>query len=121
VFQEMRGQRQHAAFHFQRGHVLGLKFLGGKIVRLPRIDFGAAGEHIDGGETVFGPGVDRQMRFGDHDNARDAVRIKGVEHHVDNPRFGDFGGFHHYRFDFVHIIQDFGIAVVEFDQEMPTK
>ena len=117
----MRGKREHAAFHFQRGHIFGFKFFRRKIVGLPRIDFRPAREHIDRRKIIFGPGVDRQMRFGDHHHAGDPMRIKRVEDHVDNARFGHLGRFDHNFFNFVYIVQDFGIAVVEFDEEMTSE
>jgi hypothetical protein len=121
VLQEVRRKRQHAAFHFHRGHVFRLKFLGGKIVRPPWIYFGAARKDIDGSKIIFGPCVNRQMRFGNDDDAGNSVRIKGMENNIHDSGFGHFRRFNHDRFDFVHIVQDFGVAMVEFDEEVPTE
>jgi hypothetical protein len=121
VLQKMRRKRKHAASHFHRGHIFGFKFLGGKVVRPPRIDFGAAGKYINGREIVFGPGVNSEMRFGNHDHAGDAVRIKGMKNDIHDSGLGHFGGLDHNGFHFVNIVQDFGVAVVKFDEEVPSK
>jgi hypothetical protein len=121
VFQQVSGKRKHAAFHFHRGHIFSFKLLGSKIVRPPRIYFGAARKNIDRGETVFGPGVDGQMRFSNHHHARNAVWIKRVKHDIHDSRFGDFCRFDHDGFDFVYIVQDFGITLVKFYEEVPSE
>jgi len=117
----MRRQRQHSALHFHRGHVFGFKFLGGKIVRLPRIDFGAARKDIDRRKTEFRPRVDGQMRFGNHDHARDPVRIERMKDHIHDACFGRLGRIDHNGFDFMDIVQDFGVAVVKFDEKMTSE
>ena len=121
VLQEVRGQGKHAALHFQRGHIFRFKFFGGVIVRLPWIDLGSTGEHIDRSEIIFGPGVNRQMRLRDHHDAGNAVRIEGVEDNVDNSGFRVLGRFDHDGFHFMHIVEDFRIAVVEFNEEMSSE
>ena len=121
MLQKMRRQGQHAALHFDGGHVLGFKFFGGVVVGFPGIDFRPAGKHIQRRKIIFRPRVDRQVRFGDHDHTRDPVRIKRMEHDVDDPRLRVFGGFDHDGFDFMDIVEDFGITVVKFDQQMSSE
>ena len=121
MLQQMRRHGKHAALHFDGGHVLGFKFFGGVRVGFPGIDFRAAGKHIEGSKIIFGPRMNRQMRFGDDHHAGDAVRIEGVKHHIHNPGFGVFGRFNHDGFNFMNIVQDFGIAVVEFDEQMSSE
>jgi hypothetical protein len=111
----MRWEWQDAALHFDGGHAFRFKFFGGEIIGLPRIDLCAAGENVERREIIFRPCVDREMRFGDHDDAGDSVGVKRVKHDIDDARLRVFGGFNHNGFDFMHIIKDFGIAVVEFD------
>ena len=112
---------EHAALHFDRGHILGFEFLDHKIVRAPGINFGATRIDIDRGVIVFGPGVDGEMRFGDDDDTGDAMRIKRVEDSIDDSGPGMFGGVHHDRFDFMHVVQHFGVAIIKFDQQVPAK
>ena len=121
MLEQMCGHGKHAALHLNGGHILGFKFFRREIIRPPGIDFRAAGVDIDRSEIEFRPGMNREMRLRDHNNAGDAVRIKGVEHDVHNSRMGMLGRIHHDRFDFVNIVQDFGIAVVKFDQQMPAE
>jgi hypothetical protein len=107
MFQQMSRQREHAAFHFHRGHIFRFKSFGGEIIRFPGIDFRAARKNVDRRETVFGPGMNGEMRLGDHDDAGNSVRIKRVKNDVHNARFGVFGRLHHNGFHFMHIIKDF--------------
>ena len=116
MFQQMRRQRKHAAFHFNGGHVFSFKFFRHVIISAPRINFRTAGVNIDGSKIKFGPRMNRQMRFGDHHHAGDAVRIKRMKNDIDNPGMRMLGGFHHDGFNFVHIIENFAIAVVELNQ-----
>jgi hypothetical protein len=121
MFQQMTGQGKHAALHFDRGHIFRLKFLGGKRIRSPGINFGAARKNVEGSEIIFRPGMNRQMRLGNDDHAGDPVRVKRMEDDIHDPRMRMFGRFHHDGFNFMNIVQDFGIAMVKFDQKMSSK
>jgi hypothetical protein len=44
------------------------------------------------------------------------VRVEGMKDHIHDSRLGDFGRFNHDGFYFMDIVQDFGVAVIEFDE-----
>jgi hypothetical protein len=119
VLQQAGGNWQNSTLHFNGGHIFCFKFFRRVIVSPPGIDFRPAGEDIHRRVIVFGPGMDGEMRFGNHDHAGDSVRVKGVEYRVNDPRPGVLGGIDHDGFHFMDIVQEFGIAVVEFNQQMP--
>lgn len=87
--------------------------------RTPWIERIAAGEQIDRREAVLGPRVDREMRFGDHDDAGDAVRAEVVHDDVrDDRRPGELHGGDELLAEAIHEIQDLGIAAVILDEEV---
>lgn len=104
MLQHFGRQLKDAALHFHRRAILGLETLRHVIVRAPRVDFGAAGVNVDGSKIVFRPGVDREVRFGDDDDAGDAVRVEGVEHDVHDVRARMLGRVHHDAFNFMYIV-----------------
>lgn len=115
------GQRENTTLHFNRGHIFGFKFFRRKVIGLPGIDLRAAGEDIERSKIIFGPGMDRQMRFRDDDHSGNSMRVKRVKDHIDNAGFGDFGRLDHHGFDFVDVVENFGVALVEFDQEVASE
>lgn len=119
MLEEVSGDGQHAALHFNSGHIFGFELFRREIVSPPGIDLCSAGKNVDGRVIVLGPGVDREMRFGDHDDSGNSVRVKGMKNDIDDPCPRVLGGINHDRFDFMDIIQNFGIAVVKFDEQMP--
>lgn len=118
MLQQARRQRQDAALHFDRGHIFGLEFLGRVVIRAPGIDLGPTGKDIQRSKVIFGPGMNGQMRFGDHNDTGNPMRVECMKHNVDDTRLGHLRGLDHNGFHFMHIVQDFGVAVVEFDQEV---
>jgi hypothetical protein len=116
----LRGSEK-PALELHRGHVLGLEMLREVVVGAPGVHLGAARVDVDRGEAEFRPGVDREVRFLDHDDAGDAVRVEIVEHDVDDGGLRIFRGADHDLFDFSDISDDAAIALVEFDEEMAAK
>src|SRR6476661_1799113 len=78
----------------------------------------AAGEHVDRGVAVLGPGVDRQMRLGDDDDSADAKRVELVKDDVDDGGLGSLGRFHHGRLHGVQTVQGLCVAVEQLEQQV---
>ena len=104
MLEEVRGHRKHTALHFERGHIFRFKFFGGVAVGFPRINFRPAGKHIERSEIIFRPGMNGEMRFSDHNDSGNTVRIKGVKNNVHDAGFRMFGGLDHDGFDFMNIV-----------------
>ena len=121
MLQHLGRQLQDPALHFQRRGVLGFKAFGHVVISAPRVDLRAAGVNVYGSKIVFRPRVNGQVRFGDDDDAGNAVRVKGMENDVHNVRMRVFGGIDHDGFDFVHVVENFGVAVIQLDEEMPAE
>ena len=62
--------------------------------------------------------MDGEVRLLNDDDAGDAVGIEIVEENVDDGGFGGFGRSHHGFFDFPGIADYFGVAIVQFDEQM---
>ena len=85
------------------GRVAAAVKLGERMsARLERVDqigarlFGAgplaAGQHVAGGVVVLGPGVDRDVRFGDESQRGHALGVKSVRHLLEQRREAFRGG-----------------------------
>jgi len=118
----LRGHRQSG---FDRSAVQGAasdaaraQSQANAILDLHLIERAAAGENVHGGEAVFRPGVNGDVRLGDDDDAADAVRAEVVKD------FGDYGpvprpdGVEHDRPKPLGVLEQRGIAVVEFEERV---
>ena len=76
----------------------------------------AAGENIDRGVVVLGPGVNRDVRFGDDDDAADAVGAEGVEDIRDDRPVPAADGFEQQLLSCRRRIQHRGVAAVQLEQ-----
>src|SRR3954469_8351520 len=81
----------------------------------------AAGKNIDGGAGVFGPGVNRDVGFGDDDDAADAVRAEVVKDVGDDRAVGLANGVDDDFFDFVGMREFEGVATVIFQEHVFAK
>src|SRR5712671_4981315 len=78
----------------------------------------AAGEHVDRGVAILGPGVDRQMRLGDDDDSADAKRVELVKDNVDDGGLSPLGRLHHGRLHGVQTVKGFRVAVEQLEQQV---
>jgi|GEM_PF-3446407 len=81
----------------------------------------ATGEDIHRGVAILRPGVNREMRLGDHDHTGDPERIELVEDHVHDRRLGALCGLDHRRLHDLEATDRFPIAVEELHQQVPTE
>ena len=107
MLEQLSRQLKNAALHFQRRGIFGLKAFGHVVISAPGVDLGSASVNIYGSEVVFGPGMDGQVRLGNHDHAGNAVRIERMEDHVHNVGMRVLGGIDHDGFDFMHVVKNF--------------
>src|SRR5262249_17553405 len=76
-------RRKQASFQLHAGRVRGPQPLGEQVLDDPGVDGVAAREDVDCGIAVLGPGVDRDVRLGDHDDStytEGAEVVEGVGH-----------------------------------------
>lgn len=85
---------------------------------LGAIEHVAAGEHVDRGIAVLRPGMDRQVRFGDHHHAGDADRAELVERRGDDGGVGLAGGLEHAFLDPLDIVEALVDAVEQLDDQL---
>lgn len=78
-------------------------------------DGGTTGEDIGGGVAVFWPGVYGEMRFGDDDDAANALRAKLMERFSQHCGAGANSGGEHDFSDCFEVIKEFAVAVIEFN------
>lgn len=83
----------------------------------PRIE-SAARIDVDADVAVFGPGMDRKVRFGDHDRPADALWRKAVKRMSNYGCPDCFRRRQHMRFDRGLVVEDGGAAAVEFCDKM---
>src|SRR5207245_2565584 len=87
-------------------------------------DFG--GEGLSAGEDVhrcipmFGPGMDRDMGLGNHDDAADAEGTELVEVGADDGGLRDLGRGDQDLFHSLYIIKKFGVATVQLEHQVTT-
>src|SRR5439155_2932358 len=106
------GVRNQSAFEFDERRLTGLELLHEELGR----DFWgerlAAGEDVHRGVPMFGPGMYRDVRFGDDDDAADAEGTELVEVGADDGGLRDPGRGDHDLFHSLYIIKEFGVATV---------
>ena len=95
-------------------------FEGGleRLVRAPGIDGVAAGEDVDGGVEVLGPGVDGEVALLDRHGAGDAAGREAVEVGVHDGGADLRGRGQQAPADVLDVVQQAPGATVEIDQEM---
>jgi hypothetical protein len=96
-----------------------MKSVPQEIVGRPWIHLITAGKKIDGGITVFRPGMDGQVGFRDHDNSTDAMGRKHPENSIDYRRPGSDSSLFHITFNKVQVVQHRRITIVKFNKYVP--
>jgi hypothetical protein len=79
-----------------------------------RKDGGTTGEDIGGGVAVFRPGVNSEMRFGNDDDATNALRAELVERFSQDSSAASYGSSEHNFSDGFEVIKKFAVAIIEF-------
>ncbi|OLC38480.1 MAG: hypothetical protein AUH75_10710 [Gemmatimonadetes bacterium 13_1_40CM_4_65_7] len=89
--------------HLGNVHVRGAKFLQGPLHGPLRFGSVSTGEDVQRHVADFRPGVQGQMRLGDHHDTRDAVGVKPMKRNRPDLDARNLGGAHQdalHRFDF---------------------
>ncbi len=100
-------------------HLTGLLTLKGGfeiIEQDPGVDRFAAGKDIYRRITIFWPGVDSNMGFGDDDHTAYAVRAEGMESMAYDGGFTFDAGLNHRFFDVALVLEQLKVAVMELDE-----
>src|SRR5690606_14739 len=112
---------QDPARNFLSVHGGRTELLRHVVASLPRIHRLAAGKHIDGRVSEFGPRMDGQMRFGNDDHSADALRAELVERYLPNFRAAQKSSVHHDLLDGFAVVQDLRVTPVRFAQDVTTQ
>ena len=80
---EVSVRRRDAAADFGRQHALCTEATSRMFTRTPGVRVVAARVEVDSCIARLGPGMDRKVRFGDHDHAGDAVGLEPVEGYLE--------------------------------------
>jgi hypothetical protein len=64
--------------------------------------------------------MDSEMRFGNDDDAADAEGAEVMEVGPDDRGLGNFGAGDQDLFHSLDVVEEFGIAPIEFQQQVPT-
>lgn len=103
------------------GNALGGKRLFEMASNDSVIEFPATREDIHGGVVVFRPGVNGDMRLGDHHYSTHAIGAEVVKHGFNNRAVSGANRCHQRHFDFASAEQARAIAVVVFNEGVSTE
>src|SRR5207244_436835 len=78
-------------------------------------------EDVDRRVAVFGPGVDREVGFGDDDDAADPERVELVEHDVDDGGLRPPGGFYERALHGFQAVDGIGSAIKQLEKQMSSE
>src|SRR5262249_6968074 len=107
-----------AAAELDQGDASRREALGEILCRELRLQHLAAREHVYRGEAVLGPGVDGEVRLGDHHHAAHPERAELVEHVVHYRGTGAVGRFEHRGLHGGEARQGGSVALEELEEEM---
>lgn len=113
--------RSDTPLDFSRQHRLSSEVPGGVLAGTPGVRVIATRVKIDRCIACFRPSVNREVRLGDHDDARDALGLEPVKGNFQNFRVGLLGRGDHDRADALDVGEGAGIAARQFaDDVRPT-
>src|SRR5216110_450407 len=115
------GVQERPALHLDDrvpfGHELLDQVAGGDL----RLEDVSAGEDVDRRVSVFGPGVDGEMGFGDDDDSADAEGVELMEDDVDDGRLGPLRRLDQGSLHGLEVVDHVGIAIEQLDEKVSSQ
>ena len=115
------GGAEHAALHFGRCDVFGIKLVEDVFTCHPGIHSVTTREYVHGGVVELRPGVDREVGFRYHYHTTNSLRTEFVESNLSYLSAGLQRCFNHDPFYCFQVVQDAEFTSVDLRQNVPAQ
>src|SRR5438046_6834423 len=115
------GVQERPALHLDDRVPFGQERLGQVAGGDRRLEDVSAGEDVDRRVSVFGPGVDGEMGFGDDDDSADAEGVELMEDDVDDGRLGPLRRLDQGSLHGLEVVDHVGIAIEQLDEKVSSQ